>query len=88
MKAEVTFREGRPAANMTRDEVITWLLGTTGTMRAGAGFAAYWLTASIVDGMKPGRAVEIEVPGGQYLLTVTVTRRWLRRTRTYHAEEA
>jgi diaminopimelate epimerase len=89
VRVEISFREGRPAADMTREEVITWLLGSTGTMSAGAGLASCWLTAAMVDGMKEGRAVAVEVPGGEYLLTVTIVRRWFRRpVRTYHAEES
>lgn len=86
MKTEVSFWEGHPAADMTRDEVITWLLGSTSTMGVISALSAYWLTASMIDGMKEGQAVEIEVPDGKYLLTVTVARRRLRRIRTYHAE--
>lgn len=87
MRTEVTFREGRPAPDMTRDEVITWLLGSMEAMHLGQGIAVAWLVAGAVDSMKEGRKLEIETPTGLYGLTVTVSGRWYRRVRTYHAEE-
>lgn len=87
MKTEVTFREGRPAADMTRDEVVTWLLGSAGSTGIGSGLAVTWLITSAVDGLTEGRELEVETPLGLYALTVTVSGRWYRRVRTYHAEE-
>jgi hypothetical protein len=84
MKAEVTFREGRPGADMTREEVITWLLGSTGTMGVGSGLGVTWLITSTVDGLREGQAVEVETARDLYVLTVTVSGRWYRRVRTFH----
>jgi hypothetical protein len=88
VKTEVTFQEGRPAADMTRDEVVTWLLGCTGSTGFVAALATTWLVNNLVDDLKDGHEVEVETPRGLYLLTVTVSPRWFRRpVRTYHAEE-
>jgi hypothetical protein len=87
MKMEITFRQGDPASDMTRDEVITWLLGSTGNMGAFSGLAASWLVTSLVDGLREDSEVEVETSQGLYALTVTVSGRWLRRVRTYHAQE-
>jgi hypothetical protein len=86
VKAEVTFREGRPAADMTRDEVVTWLLGSTGAMGVRPALATFWLVTNAVDGLREGTELEVETRLGLYVLTVTVSGRWYRRVRTYHAE--
>lgn len=87
MKTEVTFREGRPAADMTRDEVVTWLLGSLGPMTFSSGIAASWTVSAVVDNLKGGRELPVETGDGCYLLSVTTERRWFRRVRTYHVRE-
>jgi hypothetical protein len=87
MKTEVVFHEGRPSADMTRDEVVTWLLGSLGPMTLGSGIVASWGVSSLVDGLKDGAEVPVETGYGRYVLTVTTARRRLRWIRTYHAEE-
>lgn len=87
MKTEVTFREGRPAADMTRDEVVTWLLGSLRPVSFSGGVAAAWAVSNMVDHLRDEAELLVEVNDGTYILTVTTTRRWLRSTRTYHAEE-
>lgn len=87
MKTEVTLSGGDPAPDMTREETVTWLLGSTGTMGLGSALAATWLVTSVVDALKEGHPLEVDTPGGLYSLTVTVSGRWWHRVRTYHAEE-
>jgi len=88
MKIEVTFREGRLAPDMTRDEVVTWLLGSMEAMYLGQGIAVSWLISGLVDALADGAELPVETRDGSYVLTVTTARRWFRRpVRTYHAEE-
>lgn len=85
--ARVTFREGRPAADMTRDEVVTWLLGSIGETTFAPGMAVAWLIPRLVDSLKDGAELPVDTNQGAYVLTVTTTGRWYRRTRTYHVRE-
>lgn len=86
MKTEVTFREGDPASDMTRDEVVAWLLGNLGTMTIGSGLIASWAISKAVDGLKDGAELLIDTGYGRYSLTVTASGHWWHRVRTYHAE--
>lgn len=88
MRIEVTFREGHPAVDMTRDEVVTWLLGGIGSTSLSAGLMTAFVVTRLVDGLPDGTELPVEAEDGSYVLTVTTARRLLRCTRTYHVRLA
>jgi hypothetical protein len=88
VRTEVTFREGEPGPDMTRDEVVTWLLGSMEAMHIGQGIAVAWVLSGMVDALKDEEELPVATRDGTYVLTVTTARRWFRSpVRTYHAEE-
>lgn len=86
-RTRVTFLQTAPAEDMTGDEVVAWLLGVLGETSLGSGLLAAWTISKMVDSLKEGTEVPVQADDGPYVLTVTVTGRWPRRKRTYHARE-
>lgn len=91
MGIEVTFRQGQPAPDMTREQVVTWLLGHAGTVGAGTGLMASWGVGSMVDRLASlhdtGQCLAVRTAGGEHWqVTCTRTGPWYRRTYTFHAD--
>lgn len=88
MGVTVKFREGTPAADMTREQAMTWLLGNAGELSGLGGFAASWGVGAMLDRIArdPKLSIDITLHGDQrYALTCTRAGKWYRRTYTYHA---
>lgn len=87
--ATITFRTGTPAEAMTREQTVTWLLGTTAPMGMTAGLATSYAVTSMVDTLARNagtQVMDVETAHGErYELSCTRTGRIFARVCTYSA---
>lgn len=92
MSATVTFRTGTIKPDMTRDEVITWTLGTITADQGLRGFQAMAVSATVTSMVKTiqaahdtGKCVAVKVGGRDaYEITCTRTGGILARRYAFH----